>query len=372
MIDPRITKLADVLINYSCEVKKDEKILIEAIDVPHEFTCECIRLAREAGGIPLVKLESNQVKRAQMLHGCREGWDIIADAEKFVMDNVQCYIGARGNPNVSEMSDVPGDYQKLFESTVWKRVHIETRVKNTRWVVLRWPSPSMAQMAEMSTEAFEAFYFNVCTMDYLKMSNAMKPLVARMERTDKVRLLGPKDTDLTFSIKGIPAIQCDGKLNIPDGEVFTAPVKESVNGVIHYNAPTMYRGETHNDIRLAFKDGKIVEATSTNTQKLNEVLDADAGARYVGEFAIGVNPYCTKAMKDILFDEKIGGSIHFTPGAAYDEADNGNKSDVHWDMVLMQTPDHGGGEIYFDGELVRKDGVFVVDDLKALNPENLK
>jgi aminopeptidase len=372
MIDPRITKLADVLINYSCAVKKDEKILIEAIDVPLEFTCECVRLARQAGGIPLVKLESNQLRRAMMLHGSREGWDTIAEAEKFVMDRVQCYIGARGSPNVSELSDVPGDQQGLYESTVWKRVHLETRVKKTRWVVIRWPSPSMAQMAEMSTEAFEEFYFNVCTMDYRKMSEAMKPLVARMDRTDRVRLLGPQDTDLSFSIKGLPAIACGGKLNIPDGEVFTAPVKDSANGVIHYNAPTMYRGETHNDIRLVFKEGKIVEATSTNTQKLNEVLDADGGARYVGEFAIGLNPYCTKAMKDILFDEKIGGSIHFTPGAAYDEADNGNKSDVHWDMVMMQTPDCGGGEMYFDGELVRKDGLFVVDDLKALNPENLK
>jgi aminopeptidase len=372
MIDPRMTKLADVLVNYSCGLEKDERILIEAIDIPHEFTCECIRVAREAGGIPLVKLESNQVKRAMMLSGSREGWNTIADAEKFVMDKVQCYIGARGSPNVSELSDVPGDFQQLFESTVWKRVHVETRVKNTRWVVLRWPSPSMAQMAEMSTEAFEEFYFKVCTMDYRKMSEAMKPLVARMERTDQVRLKGPLDTDLTFSIRGLPAIACAGKLNIPDGEVFTAPVKESVNGVIHYNTPTMYRGDTHSDIRLEFKDGKVVKATGSNTPKLNEVLDADAGARYVGEFAIALNPYCTKAMKDILFDEKIGGSIHLTPGGAYEEADNGNKSDVHWDMVLLQTPEAGGGEIYFDGELVRKDGLFVVDDLKPLNPENLR
>lgn len=372
MIDPRITRLADVLINYSCAVQKGEKILIEAIDVPNAFACECIRLAREAGGVPVLKLECNQTKRALMMHGSREGWDLIADAEKFVMDRVQCYIGARGNPNVSELSDVPGDFQALYESTVWKRVHIETRVKHTRWVVLRWPNPSMAQMAEMSTEAFEDFYFKVCTMDYAKMARAMEPLVARMEKTDQVRLKGPNDTDLTFSIKGLPAIACAGKLNIPDGEVFTAPVRDSANGVIHYNAPTVYRGETHNDIRLVFKNGKIVEAASTNTTKLNEVLDADEGARYVGEFAIGLNPYCTRAMKDILFDEKIGGSIHWTPGGAYDEADNGNKSGVHWDMVMMQTPEHGGGEIYFDGELVRKDGLFVVEDLKPLNPENLK
>lgn len=372
MLDPRITRLADVLINYSCDVKPGEKILIEAIDVPHEFTCELIRLARAAGAIPLIKLESNQIKRALMHAGTKEGWNHIADVEEGAMRKAQCYIGARGNANVSELSDVPAELQKIYEETVWKRVHIEARVKGTRWVVLRWPSPSMAQMAEMSTEAFEDFYFNVCTMDYGKMSRAMKPLAERMMKTDQVRLVGPRDTDLTFSIKGIPAVCCDGKMNIPDGEVFTAPVRESVNGVIHFNTPTLYRGETHTDIRLVFRNGRIVEATSSNSDRLNEVLDADEGARYVGEFAIGFNPYCTRPMKDILFDEKIAGSIHFTPGSCYDEASNGNKSNIHWDMVLRQTTDCGGGEMYFDAKLVRKNGNFVSDELIPLNPDQLR
>jgi aminopeptidase len=288
------------------------------------------------------------------------------------MEKVQCYIGARGNPNVSELSDVPAEKQKIYERTVWKQVHHDVRIKKTRWCVLRWPNPSMAQMAEMSTEAFEDFFFNVCTLDYAKMARAMQPLKQLMERTDRVRLKGPRDTDLSFSVRGIPAIPCDGKVNIPDGEVFTAPVKTSANGVIHFNCPTIYRGTTHNDIRLVFKDGKVVEATSTATEKLNEVLNSDEGARYVGEFAIGFNPYCTKPMKDILFDEKIAGSIHFTPGACYDEASNGNKSDIHWDMVMRQDPEVGGGEIWFDERLVRKDGRFVVKELEGLNPENLK
>ena len=372
MIDPRITKLAQTLVNYSCAVKPGEKILIEAIDVPHEFTTECVRVAAEAGAHPLVLLKSNQVNRALMKSGTEPQWTTIADVERLQMEKVQCYIGARGNLNVSELSDVPADRQKIYETTVWKRVHGEVRVPKTRWVVLRWPNPSMAQLATMSTEAFEDFYFQVCTMDYARMGKAMEALKARMERTDRVRLKGPRDTDLEFSIKGIPAIPCAGMLNIPDGEVFTAPVRDSINGVIHFNAPTMYRGETHENIRLVFKDGKIVEATSSNTVKLNEVLDADEGARYTGEFAIGVNPYITKAMKDILFDEKITGSIHLTPGRAYDEAPNGNQSEIHWDMVLMQTPEYGGGEMYFDGELVRKDGLFVASDLKCLNPDQLK
>jgi len=372
MTDPRIDKLADVLVNYSCAIQPGESILIEAIDVPHEFTTALVQTAAQAGGRPLVMLKSNQVNRALMMAGTNEQWNTITDVERLQMEKVQCYIGARGNPNISELSDVPADKQKIYEQTVWKRVHHEVRIKRTRWVVLRWPSPSMAQMAQMSTEAFEDFFFDVCTLDYRKMARAMEPLKNLMQRTDKVRLKGPRDTDLTFSIKGIPAIPCEGKRNIPDGEVFTAPVRDSVNGVIHFNAPTIYRGVTHDDIRLTFRNGKVVEATSTATDKLNEVLDADEGARYVGEFAIGFNPYCTKPMKDILFDEKIAGSIHFTPGACYDEASNGNKSDIHWDMVMIQTPEYGGGEIWFDGKLIRKDGRFVVPELEPLNPENLK
>lgn len=316
-------------------------------------------------------LKSNTVTRSLMRVGTEAQWQQIAEIERAQMEKMQCYIGARGNHNVSELSDVPSANQRIFESTVWKQVHHQVRIKKTRWVVLRWPTSSMAQLAEMSTEAFEEFYFNVCTLDYAKMSRAMQPLKAMMEATDQVHLKGPGETDLTFSIKGIPAVACDGKLNIPDGEVFTAPVRNSINGVIRFNCPTMYRGATHNDVRLVFREGKVVEATSTNTEKLREILYSDEGASYVGEFAIGFNPYCTRAMKDILFDEKIAGSIHLTPGACYDEASNGNKSDIHWDLVMRQTPDVGGGEMWFDGKLVRKDGRFVVKELEGLNPENL-
>jgi aminopeptidase len=372
MLDPRVDRLAKMLIDYSCAVKKGEKILIEAIDVPHMFTNALVRHTTAAGGYPLVLLKSNEITREMMLSGQAEQWETIARIEKTQMESVQCYIGARGSPNISELSDVPADKQKLFESTVWQKVHHDVRIKKTRWCVLRWPHPSMAQMAEMSTAAFEDFYFNVCTLDYAKMSRAMKPLQKLMMKTDKVRLRGPADTDLSFSIKNIPAVCCDGRVNIPDGEVFTAPVRDSVNGVIHFNCPTIYRGVTHNDVRLTFKDGKIVEATSTATDKLNEVFNADAGARYVGEFAIGFNPYCTKPMKDILFDEKIAGSIHFTPGSCYDEASNGNKSGIHWDLVMRQTPEVGGGEIWFDKRLIRKDGEFVVKELMGLNADKLK
>jgi aminopeptidase len=371
MTDPRIERLANLLVNYSCGLKRGEFILIEAFDVPHEFTIALVRAAHTAGGRPVTLLKSNAVHRALMLAGSPEQWRVIEAVEKTQMKRMHCYIGVRGSHNVSELSDVPAEKQRLYEQTVWVRVHREIRVKKTRWVVLRWPHPSMAQMAEMSTEAFEDYFFRVCTLDYAKMSRAMKPLVSLMRRTDQVRLVGPGDTDLTFSIKGIPAIPCDGHLNIPDGEVFTAPVRDSINGVIHFNTPTLYRGTTHNDVRLVFRNGRIVEAASSQTARLNEVLDTDKGARYVGEFAIGLNPHCTRPMKDILFDEKIAGSIHLTPGSCYDEASNGNKSAIHWDLVLRQTPDVGGGQLWFDGRLIRDAGRFVIRELAALNPEKL-
>jgi len=371
MLDPRVTKLAEVLIHYSTALKPGEKVLIEATDAPPDMVCELVRVAAAAGALPLVTLKNNEVLRALLLAATEDQIRVIADVEAQRMRQVQAYIGLRGVPNLTELSDVPEARMKLYQSLWWKPVHSDIRIRKTRWVVLRCPSASMAQSARMSTRAFEDFFFNVCTLDYARMSQAMQPLKDLMQRTDRVRLVGP-GTDLRFSIKGIPAIPCDGKLNIPDGEVFTAPVRNSVNGVIQYNASTIYQGVIHDGIRLEFKEGRIVAATSTNTAHLNQVLDTDEGARYVGEFALGLNPYITRPILDILFDEKIAGSFHFTPGHAYeDEADNGNRSAVHWDMVMMQDASHGGGEIYFDDRLIRKDGLFVMAELGPLNPENL-
>jgi aminopeptidase len=229
----------------------------------------------------------------------------------------------------------------------------------------------MAQQAGRSTEAFESFYFDVCTFDYARMADAMQPLIQCMAAAESVQISGP-GTDLRFSIKDIPVIGCSGSHNIPDGECFTAPVRDSVEGTIRFNTPTLYHGVTFTDIELTFEKGQVVTATSNNTKKLNEILDTDEGARYIGEFAIGFNPYIQQPMLDILFDEKIAGSFHFTPGQAYEDADNGNRSSVHWDMVMIQTHEFGGGEIRFDDTVIRKDGQFVIDDLKPLNPEQLR
>lgn len=371
MVDPRITTLAHNLINYSCRMKEGEKVLIETIGLELPLVKELVKEAYKVGAIPFVTIKNKSVDRALLMGATEEQMQMMAKYEAARMSDMDAYIGIRSGDNSSELSDVPSERMDLYFKYFWKEVHGKIRVPKTKWVVLRYPSPSMAQLANTSTEAFEDFYFNVCNLDYSKMSKAMDPLVDLMNKTDKVRIVG-KGTDLTFSIKDIPAVKCDGKMNIPDGEVYTAPVKDSVNGYITYNTPAEYQGFTYENIRLEFKDGKIVNATANDTERINKVFDTDEGARYVGEFAIGVNPYIVKPMKDTLFDEKIVGSIHFTPGSSYDDAFNGNKSAIHWDLVYIQTPEYGGGEIYFDDVLIRKDGRFVLPELEGLNPENLK
>ena len=369
MTDPRYAKLAKLLVEYSCRLKKGENILLDLVDIPDEFSIELIRAVRKAGATPLVETRHTRISREMLRATDEKQAGLVRDIEMFRMKKVQAYIALRGAHNASESSDVPSDLMALYSKTL--RPVLNHRVNKTRWCVLRWPTPSMAQGAGMSTEAFENLFFDVCTMDYGRMAKAMRPLQKRMTRANRVHLKSP-GTDLTFSKKGIPAIVCEGTRNIPDGEVFSCPIKNSVNGTIQFNTPTIYSGTKFENVRLEFKDGKIVGATSSNTRRLNEILDTDAGARYIGEFSLGFNPHILNPMCDILFDEKIAGSLHFTPGQAYEVADNGNRSAVHWDMVLIQRPEWGGGEVWFDNELIRKNGMFIPRDLKPLNPANLK
>jgi aminopeptidase len=369
MTDPRYHKLANLLVNYSTEMKPGERILLDMIDVPDAFTIELIRAVRAAGATPFVETRHTRVGREQLLHMTEAQAADVRDLELFRMKKMQAYIAIRGADNMNENSDVPSERMQMY-SKVFRPVQ-DYRVNKTRWCVLRWPTPSMAQAAGLSTETFENLYFDVCTMDYAKMGRAMGPLEKLMARTDRVQLKGP-GTDLAFSIKGIGAKMCKGDRNIPDGEVFSCPVKTSVNGVIQFNTPTLYSGTKFENVRLELKDGKVVNATASNTRRLNEILDTDPGARYIGEFSLGFNPYILNPMCDILFDEKIAGSLHFTPGQAYEDCGNGNKSAIHWDMVLIQRPEWGGGEVWFDGQLIRKDGLFVPKELRGLNPDKLK
>ena len=369
MTDPRFSKLAKLLVEYSTALKKGERVLVDAIDIPDDFTIELVRAIRKAGALPLVEIRHTRINRELLRETNATHAELIRDLEMFRMRKVHSYIAIRGSANANENADVDSKRMALYSKTL--RPVMNYRVNKTKWVVLRWPTPSMAQGAGMSTETFENLYFDVCTMDYPKMARAMVPLERRMRAADAVHIKGP-GTNLTFSIKNIGAKMCKGDRNIPDGEVFSCPVRNSIDGHIQFNTPTLYAGTRFDNVRLEFKDGKIVDATCNNTKRLNEILDTDAGARYTGEFSLGFNPYILNPMCDILFDEKIAGSLHLTPGQAYEECDNGNRSAVHWDMVLIQRPEWGGGEISFDGELIRKDGRFLPKDLRPLNPEHLK
>ncbi len=366
MTDPRTTQLAHNLIQHSCRVQPGEHVLLEIIDAPDEIGIELIRAVRAVGGIPHINLRHSRITSEMFAGATDDQYASIAGFELAEMKAMDAYIAIRGAGNSFENSSVPAERMQLAQKHM-RPVHNQ-RVSHTKWCVLRWPSPSMAQGAGMSTEAFEDFYFRCCLADYDQLRVAMDKLAARMMKTDRVHIVGP-GTDLTFSIKGLPAIPCAGEMNIPDGEVFTAPVRDSVNGTVFYTAPTLFQGIPFDGIRLTFRDGKIVEAhCNGNDEALNKILDSDEGARYIGEFALGVNPEVLEPMRDILFDEKIAGSFHFTPGNAYDNCDNGNRSQVHWDLVCIQRKEYGGGEIYFDGELIRKDGIFTDPELAILNP----
>jgi aminopeptidase len=368
-MDSRFSQLATVLTGHSCKLRPGDRVLIESFDAPTDMVLALVRAARAKGALPFVQLHTARVTRELLREADPAQFRTQGEIELHRIKRMDAYVAIRGGNNIFERSDVPADRFKMAMGKL--RPALNWRVNKTRWVVLRWPSEGMAQQAGKSTEAFEDFYFRVCTLDYARMKPGMAALKALMERTDHVHLEGP-GVDLQFSIKGIPAVPCGGECNIPDGEVFTAPVKDSVEGEITYNAPTEYQGTAFEKVRLVFKAGKIVEASAaSNSARLQKIFDSDAGARYVGEFAIGFNPHILEPMRDILFDEKIAGSFHFTPGQAYEDADNGNRSQVHWDLVSIQRPEHGGGTIKFDGKVIRRDGMFLPKPLQKLNPEYL-
>ena len=370
-METRVSKLASNLLNHSVKLQKGEKILIEMLGTDCiDLAVELIKQAKEIGAIPLFNIIDYKVLKEVLLNCNVEQMEAYRKYDLIRMQDADCYIGIR-SANPKDLDGISKECMEIYNKIYQTPVHLEERVKNTKWCILRYPNEAMAQMAKMSLEEFTEFFYNVCTIDYSKMEKAMEPLKQLLSKTDKVHIIGP-GTDLTFSVKGIPAEKYYGTFNIPDGEVATCPTKYSTNGHITYNTETTYNGITFKNIYFELKDGKIIKAEAGDkTKELNEILDTDEGARYIGEFAFGLNPYVERPIGDTLFDEKVKGSFHFTPGTALEESDNGNRSNIHWDIVNIQTPEYGGGEIYFDDVLVRKDGRFILPELEGLNPENL-
>ena len=370
-MDNEIEKLASNLLNHSIKLKTGEKILIEMLGTDcSDLTCELIKQSKKLGATPLFNIIDYKVLKELLLNCSEEQIKKYAKYDLERMTEVDAYIGIR-SANPKELDGISKESMEIYNKYYQTPVHFEERVKKTKWCILRYPTGWLAKKAKMDLEEFTEFFYNVCTIDYDKMEKAMEPLKQLLSNTKNVHIIGP-GTDLNFSVEGIPAEKYFGTFNIPDGEVASCPTKYSTNGYITYNTETVYNGITFSNIYFELKDGKIIEAEAgEKTKELNEILDTDEGARYIGEFALGLNPYVKNTMGDTLFDEKVAGSFHFTPGTALEESDNGNRSNIHWDIVCIQTPEYGGGEIYFDDVLIRKDGKFVLEELKPLNPENL-
>lgn len=361
----RLKKLSKTIVNYSLKLKENDKVLISFhTDKPKQFVKLLIEDIVDKGAIPFVRIIDPELQSYLLKYTKENRIKEIEKHSRFEVDNYDCFISIKYNVNDYEDKDVSSKVRNLVNEATKKSDMV--RINERRWVLLNYPSHLDAYKASMTNDQFYNYSLDVMTVDYKKMYEMLEPLKKLMENTKNVRIISP-DTDLTFSIEGMPVVPCCGESNIPDGEIFTAPVRDSVNGVITYNTDSPYEGNVYKNVKLEFKDGKIVKATSSSNGNIDEIFDTDEGARYIGEFSLGLNPKILDPMGDILYDEKIIGSIHFTPGSAYHDAYNGNDSKVHWDLVLIQRKEYGGGEIYFDDVLIRKDGLFVLPELKHLN-----
>ena len=364
----KLKTLANTIINYSLHLKENDRVQVNFTEEATPLVEELIKEAKKVKAIMVLNLYNPRLNARLAEGNTLPRLEHLKKIKEFEVENYDAFIQIRGAFNDYEAKNVPKEMTKQFGAMTNELDEI--RINERRWVLLNYPTDLDAHKANMTTDEFNEFALDVMTVDYRKMSEDIKPLKDLMERTDKVRIVSPK-TDITFSIKGMKAIPCTGEMNIPDGELYTAPIKTSVNGTITYNTPSPYQGNIYNNVSLTFENGQIVNATCDgDNEKLNEIFDTDEGARYIGEFALGFNPKILYPMGDILYDEKILGSLHFTPGRCYADCDNGNKSAIHWDMVLIQREDFGGGEIYFDDVLIRKDGKFIPEELKVLNYED--
>ena len=365
MKDPRVKELAEILVNYSTAVKEGDVVLISAAGF------QCLPLVKEIyalclqNGAKYVTWEFSNADMAKVFYD-----NASEDQLKFfpqhrldLMKQVDVYIGIAAPDNTMALAEA--NQGAMLTNMRTMRPITDQRVEHTRWVVTRYPTQAAAQDAKMSLDDYENYVFNACCIDWNAMSAKQDKLRALMEAADRVTIRSA-DTHLTLSIKGIPAIKCDGLRNMPDGEVYTAPIRDSVEGHIVYNCRTIYNGKEFPDVRLEFQEGKVVRAsTSGNQNDLEMILNTDEGARYIGEFALGINPGIRRATGSILFDEKIALSLHTALGSCYNECPNGNKSAIHWDLIKILDTE---GEIWFDENLIQKDGSYVHPDLLDLNP----
>ncbi|WP_170834471.1 aminopeptidase [Fictibacillus solisalsi] len=365
MSTQELSDIAKRVVHHSLEIKRGEKVLIDIEGEAEEFSNQLMIEIYHAGAYPFLKSTRVSNLKKLIAGATKESLNLWLRHEQYKAEGMDAYIGIKAEENIFEYNDIPRDQYQLYQQNFSQPLQLDYLGKN-KWILMRYPTKGMAQLAKLGSEELRTIFYQSCTMDYKKLSENVKPLKERLSKSKTVTVTSP-DTDFTFSIQHMDSFMCDGRYNLPDGEIFTAPIRDSVNGVIHFNCPTSFQGYVLEDVRFEFVDGKIASYQGNDRDLLKRILETDDGASYIGEFGIGLNPFITKPMNNILFDEKMSGSLHLAIGQAFPMANNGNKSAIHLDFVLNQQSSHGGGSLYFDKELIRKDGIFIPKDLKNLN-----
>lgn len=367
MIDIRLARLADTIIDYSLNIQPGERVLIESSKNCSEMLKYMIRKIADRGAIPLVQLNETTLRASLITNGSVEQFKLMEKHQRSILSDVDVYINMLDSDNSFDMSSVPSDKRKIYQEYYFKPINFEIIIPNKRWITVEYPSVAAANRFCMNSNEFEDYFFKAVNCDYADLSRKMNKLKELMDKTKSIKI-SALETEFYLETGGNPAAICDGKINIPDGEIFLGPKPDSASGEIKFNTPSKYMGSIFNDLKLTFVNGKLIKAiTSSNQKKLDEIVNTDEGSRFIGEFAIGTNSSITVPTNNIIFDEKICGSFHIALGASHHLSDNGNVSAIHWDIVQMLTKKYGGGSIYFDNELIQKDGIFVTEELKQLN-----
>ena len=366
MRDPRLEKLAEVLVNYSVGVAKDQVVRLNAPPVAQPLLVELYRRVLAVGGHPFVRMVPDEIEEIFLKHGTDAQLKFLNPIQVFEYERIDASIGVWGEENTKALTNV--DPKKIGLHQAARKPLLESFMKRSaegklKWVGTQFPAHAAAQDAEMSLAEYEDFVFSAGKLDrpdpvaaWKQVSERQQRLVDFLNGKRDYRVVAANGTDVTLSVAGMKWINCDGRHNFPDGEVFTGPVVDSVNGTIRFSFPAVHHGREVEGVRLAFRNGKVVDASADKGQDfLYSMLDTDAGSRFLGECAIGTNYDITRYTKNTLFDEKIGGTVHFALGAGYPETGNKNESGLHWDMVVDLRQ---GGHVEVDGVKVNVDGKF--------------
>jgi aminopeptidase len=366
MKDPRIEKYAEVLLKYCIKLKKDQLLSIRGTPLATPLIKELYRQALLMGAHPYTRIIVEGLMEIYFKHSSEKQLKFITPLQKYEVEKTDALVSIMSSFNTKELSNIDPKKQAIAQKSaapLMKKFMTRAAKKEFFWVGCLYPTAAAAQDAGMSLSDYENFVFAACRLDrkdpvaeWKKLSKYNARLIRYLSRRKEIRIVAP-DTDLTYNVAGRKWINCDGDNNFPDGEVFTAPHEKSANGHIRFTFPAVYQGREVEDVRIEFKNGKAVKATAARGENyLNTMLDMDRGARYVGELAIGTNFGIREFTRNILFDEKIGGTVHMALGKAYPDSGGKNESGLHWDMICDMRKD---GKLYADGELFFKNGKFL-------------